>query len=102
MIYLLPEEAKYLLRVLKTQTSWWIKDSLIDKIEYDQSTKKARGECEHVFHEYAGEKQCCAKCGLMEEGMCVEWRIGKAIDPEEYKMPKFLPRPTLFEPSPTG
>jgi hypothetical protein len=102
MIYLVKEETEYLLKLLEKQKVWWIRDSLIDKIKYDKETKLERGDCEHSFHEYMGEKQCCSKCGTIAEGMCVSWKMGNEIDPADYKMPKLIPAIPLFEPSPTG
>ena len=85
MLILLPEETKYLLRVLKEQPEWWIKSSLIDKIEYDIKLKERMEVCDHEYHRYEGEKQCCSKCGNIAEGMGFSWTMKEPINPKDYE-----------------
>ena len=88
MIYLLPEETEYLLKLLEKQPAWWVKDSLTTKVEYDVQVKEERKKCNHIFHKYKGEKQCCSRCGGVSEGMGFSWIMEEEIDPKEYEIAK--------------
>lgn len=81
MIYLLPEETKYLLDLLQKQPEWWGRDKLIEKIQDDKNEKTQRKYCKHIKGTYRGTKTCCAKCGgYYEGGMGVKWELE---EPEE-------------------
>lgn len=83
MIYLLPEETKYLLELLKKQPEFWVRDKIIEKLEDDVNEKERHEKCEHVKGAYTGTKTCCKKCGAYyEEGMGVKWMVDD-WEPEE-------------------
>ena len=89
MVYLLNEEKKYLLELLKKQPSWWVKDKLIEKIEQDEQEKENTKNCEHTFYEINTKKVCCIKCGTYADGMGFKREYAE-VKAKNYETPKFL------------
>lgn len=77
MITLLPEELSFLKTLLnREQTDYWVKDHLLDKLNYQEMEWMKMKKCNHTPGTYLGKKTVCSLCGSHYlPGMGFEWSL---------------------------
>lgn len=78
-LYLDQAQRDYLKVLLAKQSSFWIRDGILSKIEADEQRLQQIADCKHSFAEYKGQKHCCAKCGGLAIGMGESWALKKKL-----------------------
>ena len=77
MIALNDMEKEYLKKLLRDQSDWWVRDSLVKKIKCDDEEKDNRKLCKHEFGKYEGHKTCCTRCGGFGVGHGESWSLAE-------------------------
>jgi len=78
-LYLEDIEIEYLTKTLDRQPDWWVRNSIIKKINSQAKEYEKRGLCDHTYSQYEGKKICCSKCGGLDIGMGEEWYFKKHL-----------------------
>ena len=82
MIFIEKLEIEYLKDLLeKQQTTFWVKDHILDKLQAQEEEWQRRKECKHEYGEYIGNKKCCVFCGGFDIGMGESWTLNNPDQP---------------------
>jgi len=76
-LYLEPEEKSFLISLVNglKPKEYWLKDTILKKMDAEDTLIEERDLCEHTFGEYTGKRVCCTKCGALGEGMGESWDL---------------------------